>query len=189
MFQPMKIGMDPRLTQLPQIKPNKNGGMFGGADWGSAVAAALAGFSAGGGNPAAQMALQALHGNRLQKQRMQQDEQSYQRQRTDGIADYETKQQIEAKYARPQVSDFERMAALAGVQPGTPEFAAMARQALQNKINPFTQMRVQNPDGSETLQFMRPPSIPSAPVGGLIPIDDEEGGPSPLGSGGFPGSF
>lgn len=173
-----------RLQQpLPQDAGKPKGGMFGGGDWKSALAAALAGFSAGGGNPAGQMALQMLH-QRLGQKR---EDQQYQVRRKDALADYAEKQKIEAQYARPQISDFERKAMFAGVQPGTPEFVAAAKQAWQNEINPFQVITRQNPDGSEVREFMRPPQIPTAPVGGLTPIEDEDGGPRPLGVGGFPG--
>lgn len=179
------ISMMAPKTNLPmQIKPK--GGMFGGGGkFGlrEALAFGLAGLVARR-NP---MLLQGLLGMMMQKQRDAGDEQRRQIERQQGLEDYRTKLGIQSEFDRPRPSEFERMAAAAGIMPGSPEFQALAKQFVQNKANPFVQMRVQNPDGSESLQFMRPPSIPTAPVGRLTPLD--EGGPSLGGSGGFPGPY
>jgi hypothetical protein len=170
-----------QFTQLPQMKPK--GGMFGGGDWKSALAAALAGFSAGGGNPAGQMALQMLH-QRLGQKR---EDQQYERRQADQWNMWQRQQEYQQQHQGPD--PLAQMMQQAGIDPASPQGRQMYQQALQNKVNPFVAVTRQNPDGSEVREFMRPPQVPTAPVGGLTPIDDEEGGPRPLGVGGFPGSF
>lgn len=138
MFQ--GIGQD-----IPQIQPmqfnipapKKRGGMFGNADWGSAVAAALGGFAAGMGNPAGAHALQALHSQRMMRQRAEAEEQQYQRQRTDGMSDWVAREQWKLQNDQPDYGEFERALIASGVQPGTPQWQQMMQRRRDNMLDPI----------------------------------------------------
>jgi hypothetical protein len=170
-------------TQFGLPAPKKKGGMFANADWGQAIQAALNGYLAAGGNPAGQMNLRQMFEERQRKQQQAMQEQQYQRERGDKRDDFVFEQDYKAQHPE---DDLAQMMRSAGIDPASPAGQQMYQQAVQNKVNPFTQMRVQNPDGSETLQFMRPPTVPTAPVGKLTPF--VEGGPTQPASGGFLGS-
>lgn len=169
-------------TQLNIPAPKKKGGMFGGGGMNPVLATVLGGL---GDYLLQRSGMQPIYAPQmLMKRKQKSEEEQYQRQRQDGMQDWIAKQKWEQENRGPD--PLAQMMMQAGIDPASPQGRQMYQQALQNKVNPFTQMRVQNPDGSETLNFVRPPSVPTAPVGGLIPIDDEDGGPRPLGVGGFP---
>lgn len=176
MFQPLPVDVS-QFTQLPQVKPK--GGMFGGGDWKTALAAALAGYAAGGGNPAAAQTLQALHMNRMQKQRQEQDEQQYQRQRSDGLADYRAKLGIQAEYAKPDIPDImERIQVLESIKPGLGK--TYAQNYAQNGGGLGSIFR----DPATGQAYMMPQGLP--PLGEEMDDPRTQGGPRPLGVGGFP---
>jgi hypothetical protein len=180
------IGQIP-TTQFNIPAPKPKGGMFGGGKVLSAIAEALAAYSAGMGNPGGMAVLQGMNHRRMQKQQGEQDEQQYHRRRLDGIDDYRVKQQIDAEYSPPpQPTELERLIQAAGIAPGSDEYASFAKKMLDVKTNPM----VMTPYG---------PMPYSAVSGGgqqqSLPqtLSDNDfapqGGPSPLGSGGFPRPF
>ena len=91
LFQPIpQVGIPQTQFDLPVPNaPVQRGGMFGGGkpDWGSAIAAALNGYLAAGGNPAGQMGLQALHQKKMMEQRQAQEAAQYEMQRQHGRED------------------------------------------------------------------------------------------------------
>lgn len=163
----------------PSTPPKPRGGMFGGGgSWQNALLAAVAGLMARHNPMAAQMIVGQLKSGLDAKR----EDQQYQRQRQDKRDDFTFEQDYRAQHQAPD--DFTQLMQSAGVDPQSEQGRGLYMQYLQNKANPFTQMRVQNPDGSESLQFMRPPSVPAAPVGQLQPYNP--GGPVPQAPGGFP---
>jgi hypothetical protein len=180
MFQPMDIGQIPTTQfNIPAPKP-RGGGMFGGGKVLSAIAEALAAYSAGMGNPGGMAVLQGMNHRRMQKQQGEQDEQQYHRRRLDGIDDYRVKQQIDAEYSPPpQPTELERLIQAAGIAPGSDEYASFAKKMLDVKTNPM----VMTPYGPMPYSAVNPQQ-PVKPVGKITPID---GGPAPQAPGGFLG--
>lgn len=184
---PQQLGIEPTQFNIPAPKPG--GGMFGGGGKKvlSTIAEALAAYSAGMGNPAGMAVLQGMNHRRQSAADAESQEQQYQRRRTDGLADYEERQKIEARYSPPaQGSEYERALAAQGILPGTPEYAERMAIIARLKENPMV-MTAYGP-------------MPYSAVAGqqqqqqAKPLTDDdilkmEGGPSPLGSGGFPGSL
>lgn len=182
--------LDPAFTTpINMPKPKPQGGMFGGGEGkfgiGQALIAALNGYLAGTGNPVGMQNMQMMQHMAEERRRHQQDLEDYARKRTDDRSDFTFEQDYKAAHQAPD--DFTQMMRAAGVDPDSEQGKALYLQAVQNKANPFTKMTVQNPDGSETMQFMRPPAPPrifqTLPPG-AVPIN--EGGPTPQASGGFP---
>lgn len=175
------FGIDPdALPRGLQFAPEKKQGrgMFAEGGTGRAIAGMIGDFllQNAGMKPVYQPTM-------LEKQKLAQQEAQYQRQRQDQNTDWLAHQEYEAAHRPPD--ELTRLMQAAGIDPSSEQAKAMFLGAAQNKANPFTQMRVQNPDGSETLQFMRPPMAPAAPVGKLTPLG--AGGPGLDGPGGFPG--
>jgi hypothetical protein len=177
---------------IPQLQPfelnipapKKRGGMFGNADWGSALAAALGGFAAGMGNPAGAQALQALHGQRMMKQRAEAEEQQYQRQRMDGLEDYEAKLGIAQRFKGPDYDAFQTRLIESGVQPGSPEWVNAHKRKSELDLNPM----VMTAFGPMPYSAVVGAQQPQQGLPQTLSDDDfaPQGGPSPLGSGGFP---
>jgi hypothetical protein len=177
------VPLDPVFSQQFQMPaPKKKGGMFGNADWKSAIIAAIGGALAARGNPAGQFALQTLYGQKQRKEDMELQEQDYQRRRTDGLADYEAKQRIEQQYASPpQPTEFERIVQAGGFQPGTKEYVELMRRKAEAAANPI----VMTPYGPMPYSQVAGPqkSLPQT----LSDGDWNDGGPTPQASGGFLG--
>jgi hypothetical protein len=168
--------MDPIFShQFAMPAPKKKGGMFGGVT--IDPSAFLAAFAAGMGSPAGAQALEALHRRKLLEQQQGLEEKRYQRERTDKRDDFIFEQDYRAQHQAPD--EFTRAMQAAGIDPASEAGKGLFLQYVQNKANPFTQMRVQNPDGSESLQFMRPPMTPTAPVGNLRPLGAGGAGAQP----------
>lgn len=140
-----------------------------GFDWGNAFVAAF--------SPSTYQSMQ----------QREHEEGQYQRRLSDEKQSWIEREMWKRQNPAPRApTEFERMLEASGLQPGTPQYQQVIRQYVNNRANPFIPMTVQNPDGSETRQFIRPP------MGG----DDEweysdgnsEGGQqgAPL-TGGFPG--
>jgi hypothetical protein len=179
MFQPMDIGQIP-TTQFNIPQPKPRGGMFGGGGSKvlSAIAEALAAYSAGMGNPGGMAVLQGMNHRRMQKHQGEQDEQQYQRQRMDSRDDYLWKQQN----TPPQVPDLqERINVLDSLRPGLG--MTYAEKYAQSGGSPFAGLFTNPADGQ---QYMRP-NLP--PLGEEMDDPRKQGGPRPLGAGGFPGPF
>jgi hypothetical protein len=88
------IGQIP-TTQFNIPQPRQGGGMFGGGGKKilSALAEAMAAYSAGMGNPGGMAVLQGMNHRRQAKADAETQEQQYQRQRMDGRDDYLWKQE------------------------------------------------------------------------------------------------
>jgi hypothetical protein len=180
MFQPMDVGQIP-TTQFNIPAPKPKGGMFGGGGKKalSVIAEAMAAYAAGMGNPGGMAVLQGMNHRRQSASDAEMQEQQYQRQRMDGRDDYLWKQQN----SPPQIPDIqERINVLESIRPGLG--ATYAQNYAQN--------------GGGMGSLFRDPATGQAymmPQGGLPPLGQEmddprtQGGPSPLGSGGFPGPF
>lgn len=138
-----------RQFAMPQPKPQA--GMFGGGkpDWTSAVQAAIGGWLAGGGAPGGQQILSQLHQRQMMAQQQAMEDQQYQRQRTDGMQDWIARQEYEQAHQGPD--PLAQMMMQAGIDPNSPQGRQMYGQALQNKVNPFVQMRVQNPEDRKSV--------------------------------------
>lgn len=153
------------VPAIPSPKPVGKGQLIAGV-----LADALAGAIGRPGTFAHQMV-----------ERRQEDRQQAQwglRRRAE-LEDYEAKQQIEQRYAKPDVSPMERDAKAWLAM--TPELRK-AYEAVQAAKPQFI------PDGMGGGQWVRPqsPSSPSGPPAGVTftPLDD--GGPTLPASGGFP---
>jgi hypothetical protein len=183
MFQPMDVGQIPTTQfNIPAPKP-RSGGMFGGGGNKilSALAEAMAAYSAGMGNPGGMAVLQGMNHRRQSRADAETQEQQYQRQRMDSRDDYLWKQQNEI--APP--TELERLIQAAGIAPGSPEYGAFAKKMLDVKTNPM----VMTPYGPMPYSAVSGGGQQSLPP--TLSDDDfaPQGGPSPLGSGGFPRSF
>jgi hypothetical protein len=154
-------------------------GMFGGGGdkWKQALLAAAAGFMSRRSPQVAGNLIGGLMDAEQLKQRQALAEQQYQRERTDKRDDFIFEQDYRAQHQEPD--EFTQLMQRAQIDPASEQGQALYLQFLQNKANPFTQMRVQNPDGSESLQFMRPPMAPTAPVGNLRPLGAGGAGAQP----------
>jgi hypothetical protein len=185
--------------QLQQPKPR--GGMFGGGgDWKQALAAALGAWSAARGNPAGQMALQMLN-QRLGQKR---EDQQYEQRRQHALEDWKAQQQW--KFEHPEaanndtVNDYNFIAGKLGED--------AAKKYLQNLGDPMVTTVL---PGNRVYSGPRSGlgSALGAPAPSLQPGHEEDGfrfkggnpadpnaweqvgqgGPRPIGVGGFPGSF
>jgi hypothetical protein len=94
----MMQNIDPSLMQTGKVN---RGGMFGNADWTSAIAALLSGLSAGRGNKVGMAGLQMLNQRQSDKR---QDEQ-YQRRLDDQWSLWQRQQQYEAEHPKPINND------------------------------------------------------------------------------------
>lgn len=180
--QMQQPNLGPQISLPPQQKPK---GMFAGG-WGDAIAAALGGYAAGMGNPIGGHVVQSLHQKKMQQQQQQQAEEQYNRKQQDEQAWWYQQQAYKQANEKPDQTAFAKDLIAAGIDPNSDQGRALYQRYVENKANPFTQMVRTNPDGSEVREWMRPPTVPTAPVGRLIPLDDDEGGPTPQASGNFP---
>lgn len=173
--------MDPIFTQpfnLPPPRPK--GGMFGGDGKfgvGQAIVAALNGYLAGTGNPVGMQNMQMMAVMRQRQLERQQGIDDYSRKRTDDNADWQAHEQWKIDNPSPPNNDTVNDFNFINQQIG-PE---AAQQYLQSKTNPI----VMTPYGPMPYSQVTGAQAPAKPVGNLTPIN--EGGPSPGGSGGFPG--
>lgn len=163
--------IEPMKFNFPAPKPK--GGMFGGKpDWAGALSAALAALSAGMGSQVGQISLQMLNQRMGQKR----EDERYQRQRQDGLADYAEKLKIAQQYKGPDYDAFQTRLIESGVRPGSPEWVDAHKRKSQIDLNPMV-MTVYGPMPYSAVVGQQQVK----PVGKITPIEDE-GGPSPLGS-------
>lgn len=181
-MSPFPVG--PRGLQFDLPNPAKKGGMFGNADWGSAISAAMNGFLAAGGNQAGTMGLEQMYKMRQLKQQQQLEAQTYQHHRQDDNTDWQAHQDYQLAHQAP--SDFEQAAQAGGYAPGTPEWADLMKRKTDNAVDPV----VMTPYGpmvrSQALQMGG--GQPAPPHVTFTPIDPTKGGPTQPASGGFLGS-
>jgi hypothetical protein len=112
---PMQIVPHSPIQSLLEAPKMKKRGMFGGVS--IDPAAGLAGFLAGLGNPAGQMALQAIHQRRMMEQQQALAAQQYAQDRQDKRDDFLFEQDYRAQH--PGVPDIsQRIAVLNQIRPG-----------------------------------------------------------------------
>lgn len=173
--------LGPDRGQFVELPKQKRGGMFGGGGVGNFLANFALNYAAGMGNQGAANTLERMHQNKMLQQRQAMDEHTYQQHRQDSLADYEAKQQIDARYPTPaQPTEYERMLAAAGITPGSPDYLKHVQAYVSMKENPI----VMTPYGPMPYSAVTAPQQVAKPVGKITPI--EEGGPSLGGSGMFP---
>lgn len=165
--------------QVPIPQPKKKGGMFGAGkgNIGEAIAAAISGYLAAGGNPAGAMGLQTL--NQRRQQAMEQEQ--YGQRREDEFQDFVRKEAYKA--ANPgavnndTVADYNFISQVLGQAEGA--------NYLRNRANP---PRLQFVPGIGLIDASQmggaQMGAPAAPGVTFTPLD--EGGPTPPASGGFP---
>ena len=167
----MSANVDPSLMQTGSVKPNK-GGMFGGG-----IGQALGSIAGTMGDYFLQRSgMQPMYGPQMAQQRMlKMQEEQYQRQRQDSMADWQAKQQWQLDHPSPvnndTVADYTFISNQLGPDAG--------KRFLETKTNPI----VMTPYGPMPYSAVAGGAQVSAPVGKLTPID---GGPTPSASGGFP---
>ena len=180
-----QLGQMGPLSQPLQVPaPKKKGGLFGAGkgNIGEAIAAALNGYLAAGGNQAGMMGLQQLYANRQRAADAERESQQYQQHRQDALTDYAEKQKIEAQYGRPaQPHYFEDNSGNQwAIGPdGMPKM--VHKDDLPFKLVPNGLGGVV-PVDLRTLMANQGAPAPQGVT--FTPID--EGGPTPGGSGGFP---
>lgn len=179
---PMDPSMLPPSMQMPGM-PKPKGGMFGGkgAAIGEAIAAAISGYLAAGGNPAGLAGLQMLHQRRSDAARAQHDEDQYTRQRSDRMSDWMAQQQYSAAHPESRAPHY--FESNSGDQytigpDGKPQ--EVFHDPMRYKFVPNGMGGVVPVD----IGALMGGQAPQRPVGKLTPID--EGGPMPSASGGFP---
>lgn len=165
--QPPNLGPN---VQMPQTQ--HGGGMFGGSNLGSILAAALSGYAASS-NPGPQ---QALFAALAQKRRQAEEESQYQRERQDKQTDWQSQYDYELQHPKPINNDTANDYSFWQQHLSPQEFETWK----QSKIDPPQYMNV---PGVGLVQIPRGGSAaPTAPVGKLTPLG--AGGPAP-GPGGF----
>jgi hypothetical protein len=174
MFGPL---MGQLQQPLPQDagKPKHKSGMFGGGkpDWVSAIAAGLGALSAARGNPAGQIGIQMLN-QRLGQKR---EDQQYEQRRQAELQDYGKKLEMQAQYQQPRVNDT--------VEDYNFRVQKLGQEAADDWLrNPAQYVNIPGVGLVQMPRVGAPQQNNAKPVGKLTPIEDE-GGPSPLGSGGF----
>jgi hypothetical protein len=183
------IGQIPTTQfNIPAPKP-RGGGMFGGGGKKalSVIAEAMAAYAAGMGNPGGMAVLQGMNHRRQSAADAEAQEQQYQRQREDGLADYSEKLRIAQEFKGPDYPAFAQDLIAAGHQPGSPEFNRLYGQYVQQRAQSGGTLLGNLFKDPSTGQQYIPGSLP--PLGQEMDDPRAQGGPSPLGSGGFPGSF
>lgn len=168
--------MDPVFNQrFSMPKPTKKHGMFGNADWGSAISAALNGYLAAGGNPVGQMGLQQLHQKKMDEQRQAAEAAQYQRQLLDQRSNFMFEQDYKAAHPSPvnndTVADYQFIVDKLGPDE--------AKNYLRTKTNPVV-MTPYGPMPYSAVTGARPE------VGAVIDDPRLQGGQTPPASGNFP---
>jgi hypothetical protein len=94
------LAPNPAPLDLSGVKMKRRG-MFGNADWGSAISAALNGYLAAGGNPAGISGLQQLHQQKMMEQQQALAAQQYAQHRADDNADWMNHYKFELDNPKP----------------------------------------------------------------------------------------
>lgn len=103
---------------------------------------------------------------RQQEQVAQQRRQEREQERADNWTDWQARQDYERAHpATPQPTEFERVLTASGLQPGTPEYMALARQYAESRANPMQYL----PNGDGTFTVVPRGGAPSQPTGGPQP--------------------
>lgn len=190
-FEPFGLPQMPTVDagQIEMPQPKRKGGMFGAGkgNFGEIISAALNGYLAARGNPVGMAGLQMLH----QRRRDDRELQLHQKQREEQFEDFVRREAWQLANKPQNEDEFTAMMRRAGVDPNSAEGQAAYQTAFQNKINPFVSVVQQNPDGSETRNWMRPPMMGfgQPAIGSVVEDPRKAGGPMPSASGGFPGPY
>lgn len=107
---------------------------------------------------------------------------AYNRKRADDWTDFQRERDYEVAHPKPTEDAFTRAMAEAGIQPGTPEYVALAKQRAQMLTQPVQLV----PDGMGGVTAVRPNALPTGPVGKLTPLS---GGAAPTATVPFGASF
>ena len=175
------LAPNPAPLDLSGVKMKRRG-MFGNADWGSAISAALNGYLAAGGNPAGISGLQQLHQQKMMEQQQALAAQQYAQHRADDNADWMNHYKFELDNPKPtRPGEFERALIASGVQPGTPAWTDAMKRRANNMLDPI----VMTPQGMMPRSQVLGGGQAAPPDVTFTPLDD--GGPTPPASDGFPG--
>jgi hypothetical protein len=171
------IGQIPTTQfNIPKIK--KKGGMFGGV--GRGIAGSI-------GDYLLQMnGMQPMYAPAMQEQqRMRYLQEQYQQRRGDDLADYGEKLRMQAQFKGPDYDAFQTRLIESGVQPGSPEWVSAHKRKSELDLNPMV-MTAYGPVPYAQVAGPQQQSLPPT-----LSDDDfaPQGGPRPLGAGGFPRSF
>lgn len=182
---PVSLGGQSPLDSMPVTPPDmpgmnipKKAGMFGSAKVQIDLGRALAGYLAGIGNPAGVQALQAMNELRQRQIEHQQELADYNRHRGDTNADWK------AHFDYTQANNPDDMSShmiAAGIDPHSPKGKALYAASLDPVV--------MTPQGPMTRsQLLGASAGQPAPANvTFTPIDPTNGGPTPGGSGNFPG--
>lgn len=153
-----------RQPAAPAAPAAPRRGMFGGN--GRAIAGLLGdAISRLSGGEA--MYVPMMLQQRQQEQAAAQRRQEREQERADNWTDWQARQDYERAHpATPQPTEFERVLTASGLQPGTPEYMALARQYAESRANPMQYLP--NGDGTFTV----------VPRGGTPPQGQPQGRPA-----------
>lgn len=140
----------------PPADPRRRGGFFGAGGPGRGIAGAIGDvlLQYAGMQPIYAQSMAANLRARMQQLQNEREDQQYQRQRTDRMADWRTQQEWQRN--NPAPDQLERYMRAAGIDPASQQGRAMFEQAARNRANPMIAVDVQQPDGSTIRQFIRP---------------------------------
>lgn len=180
---PQQLGIEPTQFNIPAPKPG--GGMFGGGGKKilSTIAEALAAYSAGMGNPAGMAVLQGMNHRRQSAADAETQEQQYQRQQRDQWEMWQRKQDYERQNPTPRPpTQTDRYVE----EIMNPQTDPRRRELLRGIVmNPIASV-VNGADGSQRTDYIYP-GMDTPPATGEDEWEYNDGGPRPLGVGGFPG--
>ncbi len=160
---PMFPGMTPGTGDMQAKKP----GFFGEGGLGRILAGAV-------GDTLLQNAgMQPVFAPMQQFKQQQAAEQAqWGLRRQQDLADYERKQQIEARYAKPSApNEFERTLEASGVQRGTPEWTAAMTRRRENMLNPVVPVATTDANGNPAYTYLPrnpQPSVTSGPPAAAV---------------------
>ena len=165
------------LSQGFTMPPAPTGGMFGGGKFGlkEAIAMGLAGFVSRRNPQLLQGLMQAL----LYKQKMQADEQQYQRERQDKRDEFTFEQDYKAQH--PDMPDIaQRIATLNGIEPG------LGSTYARNYANNGGGSMIQFVDPATGQRYGMSPGANLPAIGTVMDDPRKAGGQTPPASGNFP---
>ena len=201
---PQQLGIEPTQFNIPAPKPG--GGMFGGGGKKilSTIAEALAAYSAGMGNPAGMAVLQGMNHRRQSAADAETQEQQYQRRQGDEWNTWQRKQEYERANPSPQQPTQTDRYLEEFLNPAT---SAPRKAALGQILFPPVMSTVNGMPAIIDRAQMLSGGGQGDPADAQPTVEDgfaytpgpggranqnnwkPQGGPSPLGSGGFPGSL
>lgn len=94
---------------------------------------------------------QGLQRQRLIEQQAQAHRQLEEARRTAGLEDYAAQKRIDAQYAKPDLTSFQKNLTAAGIDPLSPQGLQMARQYAESQADPVIQTTTTGADGATYL--------------------------------------